>query len=164
MASDRLVTPEHLLKAVMEQEQRGSINLIQELEKLEPDLMEYLLESLTPLAKIPFYLRHDRVVAPTRRQEANTRHPWKGAYEMSFANIRMGRRVFDANEQGQIAEKSDRRFHNLGTSSASAVSSSAPTVTAWNTSTPPRASNFCNCTSDFIGRDSLRPIIRLAGT
>jgi hypothetical protein len=49
MASDRLVTPEHVLKAVMEYERRGSIQLVRELEKLEPDLMEYLLESLTRL-------------------------------------------------------------------------------------------------------------------
>lgn len=47
MASDRLVTPEHVLKAVMEHERRGSMKLISELEKLEPDLIEHLLEGLT---------------------------------------------------------------------------------------------------------------------
>jgi hypothetical protein len=49
MSSDRLVTPDHLLKAVMEYERRGSKRLLPELEKLEPDLVEYLLESLTRL-------------------------------------------------------------------------------------------------------------------
>jgi hypothetical protein len=49
MASDRLVTPQHVLKAVMEHERQGSKKVIAELEKLEPDLIEYLLESLTRL-------------------------------------------------------------------------------------------------------------------
>jgi hypothetical protein len=48
MASDRLVTPEHILRAVMEHERRGSM-MLPELEKLEPDLAEFLLERSTTL-------------------------------------------------------------------------------------------------------------------
>jgi len=48
MASDRLVTPEHILKAVMEHERRGA-TLLSELEKLEPDLADFLLERSTGL-------------------------------------------------------------------------------------------------------------------
>ena len=49
MASDRLVTHEHILKAVTEYERRGSTKLLTELEKLEPDLVEFCLERLTSL-------------------------------------------------------------------------------------------------------------------
>jgi hypothetical protein len=49
MASDRLVTPEHVLKALMELDRRGSTKILSELEKLEPDLVEHLLEDLTRL-------------------------------------------------------------------------------------------------------------------
>ncbi|HET6248076.1 MAG TPA: hypothetical protein VFE47_10300 [Tepidisphaeraceae bacterium] len=49
MASDRLVTHQHILKAVMEYERRGSTKLLTTLETLEPDLTEFLLESLTRL-------------------------------------------------------------------------------------------------------------------
>lgn len=49
MASDRLVTHQHLLKAVMEYERRGSTVVLSELESLEPDLTEVLLEGLTQL-------------------------------------------------------------------------------------------------------------------
>ena len=49
MASDRLVTSQHVLKAVMEHERRGATRILAELEKLEPDLLEYLLESQTRL-------------------------------------------------------------------------------------------------------------------
>jgi hypothetical protein len=44
-----LVTPGHVLKSVMEHERRGATPVLSELEKLEPDLCEYLLESLTRL-------------------------------------------------------------------------------------------------------------------
>ena len=49
MASDRLVTSQHVLKAVMEHERRGATEILSELEKLEPDMTEFLLESLTRL-------------------------------------------------------------------------------------------------------------------
>ena len=49
MASDRLVTPQHVLQAVMEYERRGGTKLLSELEKLEPDLSEYLLEESSRL-------------------------------------------------------------------------------------------------------------------
>jgi hypothetical protein len=49
MASDRLVTAAHVLSAVMEYDRRGATSMIAELEKLEPDLVEYLLETLTRL-------------------------------------------------------------------------------------------------------------------
>jgi len=49
MASDRLVTSQHVLKAVMELDRRGSTKTLADLEKLEPDLIEYLLENLTRL-------------------------------------------------------------------------------------------------------------------
>jgi hypothetical protein len=49
MASDQLVTAAHVLKAVMEYDRRGSTNVVSDLEKLEPDLVEYLLETLTAL-------------------------------------------------------------------------------------------------------------------
>jgi hypothetical protein len=49
MASDRLVTSQHVLKAVMEHERRGATRILAELEKLEPDLLEYLLEAQTRL-------------------------------------------------------------------------------------------------------------------
>ena len=49
MPTDQLVTAEHILKAVMEYERRGSQRVMSEWEKLEPDLMEFLMESLTRL-------------------------------------------------------------------------------------------------------------------
>ncbi len=49
MASDRLVTPKHILSAMMQYERRGSTKLLSELEKLEPDLTEHLLEGLSAL-------------------------------------------------------------------------------------------------------------------
>lgn len=49
MASDRLVTSQHVLKAVMELERRGSAKMLSDLEALEPDLTEYLLETLSRL-------------------------------------------------------------------------------------------------------------------
>ena len=49
MPSDRLVTATHVLKAVMELDRRGTTQAMSELEKLEPDMVEYLLESLTRL-------------------------------------------------------------------------------------------------------------------
>ena len=49
MASDRLVTPSHVLRAMMEYQRCGRTKLLSELEKLEPDLMEYLLENLSRL-------------------------------------------------------------------------------------------------------------------
>jgi hypothetical protein len=49
MASDRLVTHQHILKAVIELERRGMNQVLSELEKLEPDLTEFVLESLTRL-------------------------------------------------------------------------------------------------------------------
>ncbi|HET6250896.1 MAG TPA: hypothetical protein VFE47_24620 [Tepidisphaeraceae bacterium] len=49
MPTDRLVTAAHVLKAVMEYERRGSTKVLSDLEKLEPDLVEYLLENLTRL-------------------------------------------------------------------------------------------------------------------
>ena len=49
MASDRIVTAQHVLKAVMELERRGANRLLPEWERLEPDLTEYILESLTTL-------------------------------------------------------------------------------------------------------------------
>ena len=49
MASDRLVTPKHVLNAVMEYERRGATKVLSELEKLEPDLTEHLLEGLSAL-------------------------------------------------------------------------------------------------------------------
>lgn len=47
MPSDRLVTTDHVLKSVMEFERRGSTQMMSALEEIEPDLMEFLLESLT---------------------------------------------------------------------------------------------------------------------
>jgi hypothetical protein len=47
MASDRLVTSQHVLKAVMEYDRRGATAVLSELETLEPDLVEYLLETLS---------------------------------------------------------------------------------------------------------------------
>ena len=49
MPSDRLVTPDHVLKSVMEFERRGSTPVLSDLEKLEPDLMDFLLENLSQL-------------------------------------------------------------------------------------------------------------------
>ena len=49
MASDRLVTAGHVLKAVMEIDRRGSRRVLSEWERLEPDLTEFILESLTAL-------------------------------------------------------------------------------------------------------------------
>jgi len=49
MASDRLVTAAHVLKAVMEYDRRGSTAVLSELETLEPDMTEYLLETQTRL-------------------------------------------------------------------------------------------------------------------
>jgi hypothetical protein len=49
MPTDQLVTADHVLKAVMELDRRGSTKVLSELEKLEPDLIEYVLESLTRL-------------------------------------------------------------------------------------------------------------------
>jgi hypothetical protein len=47
MPTDQLVTTSHVLKAVMEVDRRGATKVMSELEKLEPDLAEYVLESLT---------------------------------------------------------------------------------------------------------------------
>jgi hypothetical protein len=47
MASDRLVTAQHVLRSVRELQQRGSTPVLSELEQLEPDLIEHLLEGLT---------------------------------------------------------------------------------------------------------------------
>lgn len=49
MASDRLVTPGHVLKSVMELERRTSRRVLSEWERLEPDLTEWVLEALTAL-------------------------------------------------------------------------------------------------------------------
>ncbi|HZK81412.1 MAG TPA: hypothetical protein VFC46_10105 [Humisphaera sp.] len=49
MASDRLVTAAHILKATMELDRRGSTKVLTEWEKQEPDLLEYFLENLTRL-------------------------------------------------------------------------------------------------------------------
>jgi hypothetical protein len=49
MASDQLVTAAHVLSAVMEYDRRGSTSMIADLERLEPDMVEYLLETLTRL-------------------------------------------------------------------------------------------------------------------
>jgi len=49
MPSDRLVAPQHVLKAVMELDRRGATKVLSELEKLEPDLIDYFLENLTRL-------------------------------------------------------------------------------------------------------------------
>jgi hypothetical protein len=49
MPTDQLVTTDHVLKAVMELDRRGSTKVLSELEKLEPDMVEYLLETLTRL-------------------------------------------------------------------------------------------------------------------
>src|SRR5690242_9786877 len=49
MASDQQVTAQLVLKTLMEVKRRGSMALIQDLERVEPDLTEYLLESLTAL-------------------------------------------------------------------------------------------------------------------
>ena len=49
MASDRLVTGQHVLKAMMELDRRGSTKVLSDLELLEPDLTEFLLESLSRL-------------------------------------------------------------------------------------------------------------------
>jgi len=49
MATDQLVTSQHVLKAVMELDRRGSTKVLSDLEDLEPDLVEYLLESLSCL-------------------------------------------------------------------------------------------------------------------
>jgi hypothetical protein len=49
MASDRIVTARHILQSLRELQQRGSKDVLSELEKLEPDLMEHLLESLTQM-------------------------------------------------------------------------------------------------------------------
>ena len=49
MPTDQLVTAAHVLKAVMELERRGSTKVMSDLEKLEPDLVEYLLERSTRL-------------------------------------------------------------------------------------------------------------------
>lgn len=49
MPTDQLVTAAHVLKAVMELDRRGSTKVMSDLESLEPDLVEYLLESLTRL-------------------------------------------------------------------------------------------------------------------
>lgn len=47
MATDRLVTSKHVLKAVTELERRRSREVLSEWERLEPDLMEFVLERLT---------------------------------------------------------------------------------------------------------------------
>lgn len=49
MAPDRMVTAGHVLKSVMEVERRGSRRILSEWEAREPDLTEYMLESLTAL-------------------------------------------------------------------------------------------------------------------
>jgi len=47
MATDQVVSAGHVLKAVMELDRRGTTKVLAELEKLEPDLTEHLLESLS---------------------------------------------------------------------------------------------------------------------
>ena len=49
MSSDRIVSARHLLDAVMELQRRGSTPILSELEKLEPDLVEHLLEGHSQL-------------------------------------------------------------------------------------------------------------------
>jgi hypothetical protein len=49
MPTDQLVTSQHILKAVMELDRRGSTKVLSELETLEPDLIEHLLENFTRL-------------------------------------------------------------------------------------------------------------------
>lgn len=49
MASDRIVTPRHVLASIMQLQRCGSDRILSELESLEPDLAEYLLERLTQL-------------------------------------------------------------------------------------------------------------------
>ncbi|CAN5621337.1 hypothetical protein BH10PLA1_BH10PLA1_17200 [soil metagenome] len=45
MASDQTVTARHVLAAVLELQRRGSDAVVKEMEKLEPDLVEHLLEN-----------------------------------------------------------------------------------------------------------------------
>jgi hypothetical protein len=49
MATDQLVTAAHVLSAIMELDRRGSTKVLSDLEKLEPDLVEHLLENLSQL-------------------------------------------------------------------------------------------------------------------
>lgn len=49
MPSDQLVSARHVLQAAMELQRRRSRRVLSELEKLEPDLAEYVLENLTQL-------------------------------------------------------------------------------------------------------------------
>ena len=48
MPTDQLVTAAHVLKAVMELDRRGSTAVLSDLEKLEPELVEYLLLCAAP--------------------------------------------------------------------------------------------------------------------
>ena len=48
MPTDQLVTAGHVLKAVMELDRRGATSVLSDLEKLEPDLAEYLLLCAAP--------------------------------------------------------------------------------------------------------------------
>ena len=49
MASDRLVTPRHVLRSVAELRRRRPRRVLSELERLEPDLAEYVIENLSQL-------------------------------------------------------------------------------------------------------------------
>jgi len=49
MASDQLITAKQILQATQELQRRHSPNVLSELEKLEPDLAEYVIENLTQL-------------------------------------------------------------------------------------------------------------------
>lgn len=51
MASDQKVTARHVLGAVMELRRTGSWEAIKRLEAVEPDLTEYLLETLSAIHK-----------------------------------------------------------------------------------------------------------------
>ena len=49
MTSDRLVTPRHVLRSVTELRRRRPRRVLYELERLEPDLAEYLIDNLSQL-------------------------------------------------------------------------------------------------------------------
>lgn len=49
MASDQLVTARHVLRSVSELQRRHSRRILLELERLEPDLAEYVIENLSQL-------------------------------------------------------------------------------------------------------------------
>ena len=49
MPSDQLVSARHVLQSTLELQRRRSRRVLSELEKLEPDLAEYVIENLTQL-------------------------------------------------------------------------------------------------------------------